>query len=81
MSTPRKGVTQSRARPENGSSPEPDPDPQGTPNGVFVHRLSGDKEGDFQIAVEPIGDVRITEIDTILKIAVRDFRGKMGLEE
>lgn len=54
--------------------------PKEQPDGVLVHRID-DGQGGFRTQVQVVGDVRITEIETILKVGLRGFRADLGLTD
>lgn len=49
-----------------------------TPNGVIIVREVGD-DGNIGVQVRALGDVKITEIDTILKLAGKQVREALEL--
>lgn len=53
------------------------PDEQ-VPNAVIVHRMV-DEQGNIQTEVAPVGDVQVTEIQTILELGIKRFRQQAGL--
>lgn len=46
--------------------------------GVFVH-VSHKEDGTVTAEAVPVGDVRLSEIDTILKLAQRGWAAKIGV--
>ena len=59
--------------------PDPQEQPQeAPPNGVFVPVVYGE-DGSVQVEVQRMGDVRVTEIATILEQALRNVRAQLGL--
>ncbi len=64
--------------PEGVPAPAPEEDSGPDLNAVVVHRLVKDN-GDIACFAEPIGDVSITEVDTILALGRKEFRERIGL--
>lgn len=51
------------------------------PNGVLVTLEPGEKEGDVQVGVAPLGTVKHTEIPALLGIARRMKEEQLGIRE
>lgn len=47
-------------------------------NGVLVARVVSD-DGSIYTDIQPVGDVQLTEIQTILELGLQAFRAKLGL--
>lgn len=47
-------------------------------NGVLVARVVGE-DGSIFTDIQPVGDVQLTEIQTILELGLKAFREKIGL--
>ncbi len=63
---------------KNEDSTEPKADEVTSPNGVLVLRVVED-DGRISTTTQPLGDVKVTEIQTILELGIQDFRAKAGL--
>lgn len=51
-------------------------------NGLLVRRIGdGGMEQGFNTTVEPVGDVRLSEIESLLKLALKTYRERAGLQE
>lgn len=48
-------------------------------DGVLVRKEVG-PEGNLSVSVQPIGNVQITEVQTLLELGVRYFREQVGLD-
>lgn len=48
------------------------------PDGIFVGRVIDPETGDINVAYEVVGDVRLTEIPTILGLAYGQARARFG---
>lgn len=54
---------------------EEEPD---APTGVFVSVVRSEN-GDLQVNPQPVGDTRITEIETILGVALKVIKSRLGV--
>lgn len=50
------------------------------PNAVVVYRIKED-DNSIRCVAEPVGDVLPTEVDTILALARKEYRERIGLGE
>ncbi len=58
--------------PENVDPPEAT-----APNAVVIHRL--EEDGQIKTVVQPVGDVRATEVQTLLELGILSWREQIGL--
>jgi hypothetical protein len=73
VATPKKRAAPKRAPEEPADQPPP-------LNGLVIPVVAN--EGGYSVAeVIASGDVRVTEIETLLKMALRSFRAQHGLNE
>ena len=70
----------------NGTQLAPAPDPETRaddpvpPRGVFIrYSLTDDGQGASIDGIEPVGDVRVTEFDTVLDMALAHWRAQLQL--
>ena len=52
---------------------------QEQPNAVLVQRIEGE-DGQLSVEVQTVGNVRITEIETVLKLGLKLIKDKFGVE-
>jgi hypothetical protein len=52
---------------------------QEQPNAVLVQRIEGE-DGQLSVEVQTLGNVRITEIETVLKLGLKLIKDKFGVE-
>jgi hypothetical protein len=52
--------------------------PPEQPNAVLVLRTVKDN-GDIECDAVPLGDVKVTEVQTVLELGLASFRAKVGL--
>lgn len=57
---------------------QPDPTPDGPPNGVLVVKVI-DENGGIGVSIAPTGDVQVTEVLTLLSLALNATKGHLGI--
>lgn len=55
------------------------PPPEEKPDAVVIFKRTDD-EGNVTTAVQPLGDVKITEIQTLIELGLRGFREQLGFK-
>lgn len=66
--------------PDIGPLPEDDPDPPAAhTDGVLIVKVTNEN-GDISTDVVPLGDVRLTEVQTLLELGRAKWRAKIGLD-
>lgn len=69
-----------RGSSKRGRSKPSEKTEQAPVNGILVRLTPGDEEGSRQITVQELGDVKRTEIPTLLRIAAKNVEGQFGIE-
>ncbi len=49
-------------------------------NGVLVHLTPGENPGDRALSVQALGDVKLTEAPTILRLAAKNAESQLGVD-
>jgi ACT domain-containing protein len=60
------------------TSDEPSEDAPEQPNGVLIVRIE-DEEGNISTDTVPLGNVKATEVQTIIELGLSNWRAKLGL--
>lgn len=74
----RKTAAERKTEQEAAEAAEAAASPEQNPNGVFIEKVVGEG-GNVQVNVAPIGNVQITEVQTLVEIGLRTFRDQIGL--
>lgn len=51
---------------------------QTPPNGVFIEKAVTE-DGNLQVNVAPVGNVQVTEVQTLIEVGLKTFREQIGL--
>lgn len=47
------------------------------PDAVVIHRI--EEDGQIRTVVQPVGDVRVTEVQTLMELGLQAWREQIGL--
>jgi hypothetical protein len=59
-------------------TPDASDEVSNAPNAVIIHKIQSD-DGSLNTAVEVIGDVRITEAETLMQLGLIGLRQRLGI--
>jgi hypothetical protein len=74
----KKATRGSKAPEENGDVPEAQTET--TPNAVLIQRNT-DADGNIGVVVQTLGDVKLTEVQTVIELGLARFREQVGLNQ
>lgn len=66
-----------RGRPRKPKTPT---EAQQVLNGVLAQLVPGEKEGNLSIQVQALGDIKLTEAPSILRLAAKTAENQLGIE-